>query len=76
MLSTLAARRFAAGAIGTGAVIGAMLFGAMPFAQADTDPAPPPNCTAADLQGVMAGVSAATSAYLFTRPDVCLLTRT
>ena len=30
----------------------------------------PPNCTAADLAGVSAGVSAATSAYLFTHPDV------
>jgi len=32
--------------------------------------ATPPNCTAADLAGVSAGVSAATSAYLFTHPDV------
>lgn len=32
--------------------------------------ASPPNCTAADLAGVSAGVSAATSAYLFTHPDV------
>ena len=29
-----------------------------------------PNCTAADLAGVSAGVAAATSAYLFTHPDV------
>lgn len=33
-------------------------------------PPPPPNCTAADLAGVAAGVAAATSAYLFTHPDV------
>lgn len=32
--------------------------------------ADPPNCTAADLAGVSAGVSAATSAYLFTHPEV------
>ncbi|MGI9162894.1 MAG: heme-binding protein [Mycobacterium sp.] len=32
--------------------------------------AAPPNCTAADLAGVSAGVSAAMSAYLFTHPDV------
>ena len=32
--------------------------------------ADPPNCTAADMAGVAAGVSAATSAYLFTHPDV------
>ena len=30
----------------------------------------PPNCTAADLAGVASGVSASTSAYLFTHPDV------
>ena len=29
-----------------------------------------PNCSAADLEGVRSGVSAATSAYLFTHPDV------
>ena len=31
---------------------------------------PRPNCTAADLAGVLTGVSAALSAYLFTHPDV------
>ncbi|BBY63691.1 heme-binding protein [Mycolicibacterium helvum] len=59
------ARRAVVGVIGTGAVAGAILVGA-PSALAD----PPPNCTAADLAGVAAGVSAATSAYLFTHPDV------
>jgi len=39
-------------------------------ASADDGPPPVPNCTAADLAGVMSGVSAATSAYLFTHPDV------
>jgi heme-binding protein len=62
----LTARRAAIGAIGTGAVAGAMLLSAAPSALAD----PPPNCTAADLAGVASGVSAATSAYLFTHPDV------
>ena len=32
-------------------------------------PLNPPNCSAADLEGVRAGVDAATSAYLFTHPD-------
>jgi len=42
----------------------------MPSAFANEDPAQnPPNCTAADLEGVRAGVNAATSAYLFTHPD-------
>ncbi|MBI3214887.1 MAG: heme-binding protein [Mycobacterium sp.] len=61
----LSVRRVVVGAIGAGAVAGAMLSAAAP-ALAD----PPPNCTAADLAGVSAGVSAATSAYLFTHPDV------
>ena len=30
----------------------------------------PPNCSTADVAGVAAGVTAATSAYLFTHPDV------
>jgi hemophore-related protein len=59
------ARHVVAGAIGAGAITSAMLVGAGPAAVAD-----PPNCTAADLAGVAAGVSAATSAYLFTHPDV------
>jgi hemophore-related protein len=39
-------------------------------APAAADDPPPPNCTAADLAGVLTGVSAAMSAYLFTHPDV------
>jgi len=66
LLSARTARRAVAGAVGAGALAGAMLFGALPSAMADE----PPNCTAADLAGVAAGVSAATSAYLFTHPDV------
>ena len=57
------ARRAAAGALGLGAV----LFGALPMASAQPVP---PNCTAADFSGVASGVSAASSAYLFTHPDV------
>jgi len=57
------ARRALAGAIG---IAGAVFVGTAGTAAAD----PPPNCTAADLAGVTAGVSAATSVYLFTHPDV------
>ena len=53
---------FAAGAVGV--VVG--LFGPMTAA---AEP-PPPNCTAADLAGIAAGVAAATSTYLWTHPDV------
>jgi hemophore-related protein len=70
LLSARIARRAIVGAVGTGAVAGAMLFGAVPSAMADDPALNPPNCTAADLAGVAAGVSAATSAYLFTHPDV------
>ena len=66
LLSARAARRAVAGAIGTGALAGVMLFGALATALADE----PPNCTAADLAGVASGVSSATSGYLFTHPDV------
>jgi len=51
--------------IGVGMIAGAMLVGTAATATAD-----PPNCTAADLAGVMSGVNAATSSYLFTHPDV------
>jgi heme-binding protein len=53
------------------AIIGAGLIAGTPLAYANEDPAAnPPNCSAADLAGVRAGVEAATSAYLFTHPDV------
>ncbi len=67
-----ATSRVVAGGIAAGAISGAMLFGAAGAATADpTEPAPAlPNCTAADLAGVSAGVAASTSAYLFAHPDV------
>jgi len=55
----------------TGAAIGTAVFVASPLAHANQDPgADPPNCSAADLEGVRAGVSASTSTYLFTHPDL------
>lgn len=56
---------FSRSVLGAGMIAGAMLLGTTATAIAD-----PPNCTAADLSGVMSGVSAGTSAYLFTHPDV------
>jgi heme-binding protein len=70
LLSARTARRAVAGAVGTSAIAGAMLFGALPSAMADDPANNPPNCTAADLAGVASGVSASTSTYLFTHPDV------
>src|SRR5262249_29111560 len=56
------------GAIGAGAVAGTLLCSA---ATAAADPPPrAPNCTAADVAGVAAGVATALSTYLFTHPDV------
>ena len=55
-------------ACGVSALIAAILLTTATPAAAD-DPAPP-NCTAADLAGVLTGVSAAMSAYLFSHPDV------
>ena len=60
-------RRAVAGALGGGAIAGAMLFGALPMASAQPVP---PGCTAADFSGTAAGVSASSSAYLFTHPEV------
>lgn len=70
LLSARNTRRVVAGVTGAGAVAGAMLFGAIPSALADDPAQNPPNCSAADLAGVASGVSASTSAYLFTHPDV------
>ena len=39
-------------------------------ATAGAEPPDAPNCTAADLAGIAAGVAASMSAYLFTHPDV------
>ncbi len=66
LLSARTARRAVAGAAATGALAGVMLFGALPSAMAEE----PPNCTAADLAFVAAGVSKATADYLFSHPDV------
>ena len=58
-------------AVCAGAGIGVAVLSASPLAYANQDPAAdPPNCSAADLEGVRAGVSASTSAYLFTHPDL------
>ena len=64
-------RLLTSGTLLAGGVIGAALFCGIPSALANEDPAAnPPNCTSADLESVRAGVDAATSAYLFTHPDV------
>ena len=64
------ARHAIKGAIGTGVLAGAVLFGAAAIASADPPPPVPPPCTAAELSRVMSGVSFDTSNYLSTHPDV------
>ena len=44
-----------------------LVFGSAGLAHADDLP---PGCTTADMTGVMSGISAAMSAYLFSHPDV------
>src|SRR3954470_766904 len=70
LLSAPRARRAVAGAVGNSAIAGAMMFGVLSSAMADDPALNPPGCTAADLAGVSSGVSASTSAYLFSHPDV------
>lgn len=66
LINPIPARRVLVAALGALAV-----FGSVATASAEPlPPPPPPNCTAADLAGVIAGVTAATSAYLFTHPPV------
>jgi heme-binding protein len=63
-LSTYISRRAAVGMIAAGALLSTAGLAA-------ADPAPrPPNCSAADVAGVAAGVATALSTYLFTHPDV------
>jgi hemophore-related protein len=64
------ARRAIRGAIGTGALAGAVLFGATAIASAQPPPPAPPPCTAAELARVMSGVTFDTSNYLIAHPDV------
>ena len=68
-LSEIIPRRVVVGAIGAGAVTGTLLCATAGTAAADPPPRPP-NCTAADVAGVAAGVATALSTYLLTHPDV------
>lgn len=61
-------RHWGAGALALTA--GVLLGGNTAGAQPSTDPVRPPNCSAADLAGIATGVAAATSAYLFTHPEL------
>ena len=68
-LSECMSHRAIVGAIGAGAIAGTLLSSAAGIAAADPTPRPP-NCSAADVAGVAAGVATALTTYLFTHPDV------
>lgn len=62
--ATLIFRRAIVGAVAAGTLFSGA-------GQAAADPAPrPPNCSAADVAGVAAGVATALTTYLYTHPDV------
>lgn len=63
-LSDVIPRRMVAG------VAAGMLLCTTAGTAAADPPLRPPDCTAADVAGVAAGVATALSAYLFTHPDV------
>jgi hemophore-related protein len=68
-LSEFISRRVVLGVVGAGAIAGTLISSAAGIAAAD--PAPrPPNCSAADVATVAAGVATSLSTYLFTHPDV------
>lgn len=77
-------RRLGAFELAVAAVAVGVGVGGVGVAAADPTPEPvrPPNCAAADLAGIAAGVAAATSAYLYTHPTstasslVCTACRT
>jgi heme-binding protein len=67
LLNPISARRVIALSLGALAVA----IGTATAASAEPPALPlPPNCTAADLSGIVAGVTASTSVYLFTHPPV------
>jgi heme-binding protein len=68
-LSEFISHRAVVGAIGAGAIAGTLLSSAAGIAAADPTPRPP-NCSAADVAGVAAGVATALTTYLLTHPDV------
>lgn len=70
LFSAPTVRRAVAGALGGGALTGAVLCGLIGTAPMASAQPIPPNCTAADFSGVASGVSASSSAYLFTHPEV------
>lgn len=71
MISTLcSARRALATTIGASVIAGAAFVATAPLAVAGPPPPPAPGCSAGDFEQVTAQVATATSAYMFSHPDV------
>jgi heme-binding protein len=68
-LSTFISHRLVVHVVGAGVIAGTLLSGTAGEAAADPTPRPP-NCSAADVASVAAGVANALTTYLFTHPDV------
>ena len=68
-VSEFMSRRVVVGALGAGVIAGTLVSSAAGIAAADPTPRPP-NCSAADVASVAAGVATALTTYLFTHPDV------
>jgi len=69
LLSEIVSCRAVAGAVGAGAV--ALMVSCASAGNAAADPPPrPPDCTAANVANVAAGVASTLSTYLFLHPDV------
>ena len=68
-LSKFMSRRVVVGALGAGVIAGTLVSSGTGIAAADPTPRPP-NCSAADVAGVAAGVANSLTTYLFTHPDV------
>ncbi|ABM15709.1 MULTISPECIES: heme-binding protein [Mycolicibacterium] len=51
-------------------IAGAALLGSSALAASQPPPPPAPNCSIADQAGILSGVSASLSAYMFTHPEV------
>ena len=68
-LSEFISHRAVVGALGAGVIAGTLVSSGAGVAMADPTPRPP-NCSAADVAGVAAGVANSLTTYLFTHPDV------
>jgi len=68
--SLVSVRRALVTTLGAGVIAGATFVAMAPSALADPPPPPVPGCSAGDFEQITSQVAAATSAYMFSHPDV------